>query len=132
MEPKASPIKVVAAIIQDEDGNFLCAKRGSWKSTPNKWEFPGGKPEPGEHLELALIREIKEELNTDIKVLSLFDSSVTNDIELICFIAQLVGAKPIFSTDHSELIWLGEKELSKLDWAEADLPALEKLLIPFC
>jgi 8-oxo-dGTP diphosphatase len=132
MPPKASPIKVVAAIIQDEDGNFLCAKRGSWKSTPNKWEFPGGKPEPGEHLELALIREIKEELNTDIKVLSLFDSSVTNDIELICFIAQLVGAKPIFSTDHSELIWLGEKELSKLDWAEADLPALEKLLIPFC
>lgn len=132
MPPKASPIKVVAAIIQDEDGNFLCAKRGSWKSTPNKWEFPGGKPEPGEHLELALIREIKEELNTDIKVLSLFDSSLTNDIELICFIAQLVGAKPIFSTDHSELIWLGEKELSKLDWAEADLPALEKLLIPFC
>jgi 8-oxo-dGTP diphosphatase len=132
MPPKASPIKVVAAIIQDEDGNLLCAKRGSWKSTPNKWEFPGGKPEPGEHLELALIREIKEELNTDIKVLSLFDSSVTNDIELICFIAQLVGAKPIFSTDHSELIWLGEKELSKLDWAEADLPALEKLLIPFC
>lgn len=132
MPPKASPLKVVAAIIQDEDGNFLCAKRGSWKSTPNKWEFPGGKPEPGEHLELALIREIKEELNTDIKVLSLFDSSVTNDIELICFIAQLVGAKPLFSTDHSELIWLGEKELSKLDWAEADLPALKKLLMPFC
>lgn len=132
MPPKASPLKVVAAIIQDEDGNFLCAKRGSWKSTPNKWEFPGGKAEPGEHLELALIREIKEELNTDIKVLSLFDSSVTNDIELICFIAQLVGAKPLFSTDHSELIWLGEKELSKLDWAEADLPALKKLLMPFC
>jgi 8-oxo-dGTP diphosphatase len=132
MHPRALPIKVVAAIIQDEDGNFLCAKRGSWKSTPNKWEFPGGKAEPGEELGLAIIREIKEELNAEIKVLSLFDRSVTEDIELICFFARLIGQKPLFSTDHSELLWLSEKELSKLDWAKADLPALTKLLVPLC
>ncbi|SCX04021.1 (deoxy)nucleoside triphosphate pyrophosphohydrolase [Candidatus Aquiluna sp. UB-MaderosW2red] len=126
------PINVVAAIIQDEDGNFFCAKRGSWKYTPDKWEFPGGKAEEGESLELALIREIKEELNVDIKILRLFDSSVTGDIKLICFAAELLGDKPLFSTDHSELAWVSEKELSKLDWAEADLPALRKLLMPFC
>jgi 8-oxo-dGTP diphosphatase len=126
------PIKVVAAIIQDDDGNFFCAKRGSWKSTPDKWEFPGGKAEEGEPLELALIREIKEELNVDIKILRLFDSSVTGDIELICFAAELIGPKPLFSTDHSELAWVGEKDLSALDWAQADLPALGKLLIPSC
>jgi 8-oxo-dGTP diphosphatase len=129
MEPKDFPIKVVAAIIQDEDGNFFCAKRGSWKSTPNKWEFPGGKAGLGEDLEIALKREIKEELNVEIEVLSLFDQNVTNGIELICFLARLTGEKPLFSTDHSELIWVGKKELAKLDWAEADLPALKKLLI---
>jgi 8-oxo-dGTP diphosphatase len=126
------PINVVAAIIQDDDGNFFCAKRGSWKSTPDKWEFPGGKAEEGESLELALIREIKEELNVDIKILRLFDSSVTGDIKLICFAAELLGDKPLFSTDHSELAWVSKKELSELDWAEADLPALRKLLMPFC
>lgn len=132
MQPEFTPIQVVAAIIQDQDGNYLCAKRGHWKSTPDKWEFPGGKAEAGESLEIALIREIREELNIDIKVLCLFDKTVTQDIELICFTAELVGEKPQFSTDHSELIWVGEKDLSKLDWAEADLPALKKLLIPLC
>ncbi len=131
MEPKDFPIKVVAAIIQDEDGNFFCAKRGSWKSTPNKWEFPGGKAGPGEDLEIALKREIEEELHVEIEVLSLFDQNITNGIELICFLARLAGEKPLFSTDHSELIWVGKKELAKLDWAEADLPALKKLLFSF-
>ena len=125
-------ITVVAAIIQDDEGNYLCAKRGSWKSSPDKWEFPGGKPEPGEELEAAIVREIKEELNTDISVLRLFDRSTTNEIDLVCFVCELLGEKPKFSTDHSELRWVTEKELSKLDWSQADLPALKRILIPFC
>lgn len=125
-------ITVVAAIIQDDEGNYLCAKRGSWKSSPDKWEFPGGKPEPGEELQAAIVREIKEELNTDISVLRLFDRSTTNEIDLVCFVCELQGERPKFSTDHSELRWVAEKELSKLDWSEADLPALKKILIPFC
>jgi len=125
-------ITVVAAIIQDDEGNYLCAKRGSWKSSPDKWEFPGGKPEPGEELQAAIVREIKEELNTDISVLRLFDRSTTNEIDLVCFVCELLGEKPKFSTDHSELRWVAEKELSKLDWSEADLPALKRILIPFC
>ena len=125
------PIVVVAAIIQDELGNYLCGKRGEWKSTPDKWEFPGGKVEPGERLELALIREIKEELNAGIRVLGLFDRSTTLNIELVCFVAELIGEKPLFSTDHSELAWVTAADLSKLDWAVADLPVVKKLLIPF-
>lgn len=123
---------VVAAIIQDTDGAFLCAKRGDWKSAGGKWEFPGGKPESGETLEQAIVREIQEELGVSIKVLRQFDRSTTDHIELVCFSCELLGEKPTGSTDHSELKWVPENELSKLDWAAPDLPALKRILIPFC
>ena len=123
---------VVAAIIQDEHGNFLCAKRGDWKSLPGKWEFPGGKANAGEELAQALVREIKEELSVDIKVVREFDRSATGDIELVCFVCDLISEKPITSTDHSELRWVSEKDLASLEWSEADLPAVKKILIPYC
>ena len=127
---------VVAAIIQNSKGEYLCCKRGDWKSAPGKWEFPGGKPESDESLEAALVREIREELGVGIKVLRQFDRSTTQvgsqEIDLVCFVAELIGEEPTKSTDHSELVWLAESELSKLDWAEPDLPALKRILIPFC
>ena len=123
---------VVAAIIQDQQGNFLCAKRGEWKSLPGKWEFPGGKANPGEDLTSALIREIKEELSVDIKVIREFDRTQTGEIELVCFVCDLAAEKPTASTDHSELRWVREQELSLLDWSAADLPAVKKILIPHC
>lgn len=123
---------VVAAIIQDSNGNYLCAKRGDWKASPGKWEFPGGKPEADEPLEDAIVREIREELGVEISVQRQFDRSTTGEIELVCFVCDLVGEKPTHSTDHSELRWVAESELSKLDWAEPDLPALKRILIPFC
>lgn len=123
---------VVAAIIQDQAGAYLCAKRGDWKSAGGKWEFPGGKPEQGETLEQAIVREIQEELGVSIKVIRQFDRSTTENIELVCFSCELLGAKPTASTDHSELRWVKENELSKLDWAAPDLPALKRILIPFC
>ena len=123
---------VVAAIIQNPQGQYLCCKRGDWKSAPNKWEFPGGKPEANESLEDALTREIREELGVEIRVLRQFDLSTTGEIDLVCFVCELVDAVPTSSTDHSELRWVPEEELSKLDWAEPDLPALKRILIPFC
>jgi 8-oxo-dGTP diphosphatase len=123
---------VVAAIIQNPQGQYLCCKRGDWKSAPGKWEFPGGKPEANESLEDALTREIREELGVDIKVLRQFDRSTTGDIDLVCFVCELIDEVPTSSTDHSELRWVPEEELSKLDWAEPDLPALKRILIPFC
>ena len=126
------PTLVVAAIIQDTEGLYLCCKRGDWKSAPNKWEFPGGKPEGDESLEAAIKREIREELGVEISVKRQFDRSTTGEIELVTFVCDLFGDKPAKSTDHSELRWVHESELSKLDWAEPDLPALKRILIPFC
>lgn len=123
---------VVAAIIQDELGNFLCAKRGDWKSLAHKWEFPGGKAKPHEALEEAIVREIAEELNAKITVVREFHRNHFEDIELVSFVCDLTGPKPTTSTDHSELRWVSESELADLDWAEADKEIVKKITIPFC
>ena len=123
---------VVAAIIQDELGNFLCAKRGEWKSLPGKWEFPGGKAKTEESLEIAIVREIAEELNVDVSVVREFHRNRYEEIELVSFVCELLGDKPKQSTDHSELRWVSEGELSELDWAEADKEIVKKITIPFC
>jgi 8-oxo-dGTP diphosphatase len=123
---------VVAAIIQDKEGRFLCAKRGDWKSEPNKWEFPGGKIEPGESPEQALVRELQEELDASIKVIREFHRNQLGGIELVTYACEIIGDKPTSSSDHSELRWATEEEMATLDWAEADIPAVKKILIPFC
>ena len=123
---------VVAAIIQDELGNFLCAKRGDWKSLAHKWEFPGGKAKPNEALEEAIVREIAEELSAKITVVREFHRNHFEDIELVSFVCDLTGPKPTTSTDHSELRWVSESELADLDWAEADKEVVKKIAIPFC
>ncbi|MEY3971756.1 MAG: hypothetical protein RLY84_149 [Actinomycetota bacterium] len=123
---------VVAAIIQDEIGNFLCAKRAEWKSLPGKWEFPGGKVNNDEPLDKAVVREISEELGIDISVVREFHRNRFEEIELVSFVCDLIGSKPINSTDHSELRWVSENELADLDWAEADKEIVKKITIPFC
>lgn len=121
----------MAAIIIDQE-KYLACRRAAHKPLAGKWEFPGGKPEVGESDQAALVREIWEELGAEIKVIRLFDVSITNEIELVCFVCELVGPRPTSSTDHDELLWATEDALSKLDWAEPDKPALKKILIPFC
>ena len=129
-------ITVVAGIIQDSEGLLLCAKRGDWKDSASKWEFPGGKPIENESLEDALVREVREELAIEIRPLIIFDRSTTIvdgvEIDLVCFSAVLLGPKPTKSSDHSEIRWLKETELSSLDWAAPDVPAVKKLTMPFC
>ena len=63
-----SPIHVVCAVIE-QNGLILCAQRSETMALPLKWEFPGGKIEPGEAEEPALMREIREELNVNVEIL---------------------------------------------------------------
>ncbi len=89
------------------------------RASPNKWGFQMNlSPEKAGR---ALIREIKEELNTDIKGRQ-FDRAPPGTLTR-CFVCELQGDKPQFSTDHSEMRWVPENEL-RVDWAEPDLPAL--------
>ncbi|MEQ6378590.1 (deoxy)nucleoside triphosphate pyrophosphohydrolase [Bacillaceae bacterium S4-13-56] len=124
-------LKVVAAIIENDKKEILCALRSPEMSLPNHWEFPGGKVEEGEDIYSALTREIEEELGCTIKTEDLFHE---NTHEYDTFIINLVAimAKNIHGTptpkEHSKLIWLKSENLDSLKWAPADIPAVQKLI----
>lgn len=124
-------IKVAAAIIENEDKEILCALRSTTMTIPNSWEFPGGKVESGETIAEAVEREIKEELGCGIRFLEVFndttyeyDSFIVNLITANC---ELVEGSPIAS-EHSQLLWLKRENLSSINWAPADIPAIRQLM----
>jgi len=124
-------VKVVGAIIQNEHDEILCALRSTTMVLPNLWEFPGGKVEKGESLSDAIIREIKEELNCDIEFIDIFndntheyDNIIVNLITVKC---KIINGQPIAS-EHAKLIWLNKENLLSLNWAPADIPAVELLV----
>ncbi len=124
-------LDVVAAVITD-GARILACRRAPHKDAAGKWEFPGGKVDPGEPPKAALAREITEELEVEITVGSLIlDTSVTVGevlIRLRCFWAQLVGERPTRSSDHDQLRWLEPHDLAALDWAEPDIPTVQLLV----
>jgi len=124
-------IKVVAAIIYFED-KILCTQRGPSKYDyiHHKYEFPGGKVEPGETNEEAIIREIKEELGMDIKNPTFF-TQVNHDYPDFRIIMDAykcnVSSKSLKLKEHIDFKWLNESELNELDWAAADIPILKSI-----
>lgn len=125
-------IKVVGAIIENENKEILCALRSPKMSIPNHWEFPGGKIEENETLKQAIEREIKEELNCTVNFIDIFnddtyeyDNFIVNLITLKC---KLVEGTPTAS-EHSKLLWLHRENLSSLKWAPADISTVKKLML---
>ncbi|WP_035020815.1 (deoxy)nucleoside triphosphate pyrophosphohydrolase [Carnobacterium viridans] len=124
-------INVVGAILI-ENGKILCAQRGEGKSLAYLWEFPGGKIETGETPQEALIRELQEELMIDVEVQSekfeetsyQYDFGLVTLTTFICFLKR--GTPQL--TEHIAVEWLAPKELTTLEWAPADIPAVEKLM----
>lgn len=121
----------VAAAIIEQDGLVLACRRNADRVLGGKWEFPGGKLEPGESPDQALVREIGEELGVQIAVTGALttDDTIVGDqiIRLICLRAELLGPRPESSTDHDALHWVPREKLPYLDWADADLPAVRIL-----
>ena len=119
-------IEVVGAVIVSE-GQVLCAQRGGSGPLAGKWEFPGGKVEPDEAPEAALVREIYEELGCGISVGELVTTTVHKYdfavVALTTFYCDLTEGRPQL-TEHTELRWVGAGELRFLDWAPADVPAV--------
>lgn len=128
-------IEVVAAVLKNEN-KFLAVQRGFSKLDyiSHKWEFPGGKVEAGETLVSAIIRELNEELKitvTDPKFLLTIEHSYPGfDITMHCFVIELPN-KTIELTEHIDSLWLSKEKLKTVDWASADIPAVEKILTKF-
>ncbi len=128
-------IRVVAAAII-ENGRVLVAQR-PYSTTPYKslkWEFPGGKIEPGEFPEQAIIREIREELDCDIVV-----DAIAGEIEheypdfilkMTLFNCHLIADSQPKALEHVALRWLNPSDLPHLDWAPADARSYP-LILPF-
>ena len=115
-------IHVVAAIIIDGDRVF--ATQRGYGEFQGGWEFPGGKVESGESPQEALKREIKEELEIDIKVGELLDT-VEYDypnfhLSMDCFICS-IEAGEIVLNEHSAAKWLTKETLDSVDWLPADV-----------
>jgi len=124
------PLHVVAAVVVD-DGLVLACRRASGTALAGLWEFPGGKVEPGETPQEALVREIAEELAVDVTVGDELTTDATRMgervIELACYRATLDGPRPTRSIDHDRIVWLEPARLSGLEWALPDLPAVRLL-----
>ncbi len=126
-------ITVVAAVILKDD-EILCVQRpkNKYSYISEKFEFPGGKIELNETNEEALEREIFEELNIILEIKSFFMTVVHKypDFELTMhsYLCE-VQTKEIVLNEHISLEWLKINELKKLDWAKADIPIVDKLIM---
>ena len=122
-------INVVAAAIE-KDGLIFCAQRPEGKSLGGFWEFPGGKLENGETPEEALIREIKEEFDSEIEVISfLNEASYEYDFGIVTmktYLSKLINGE-LQLLEHQDSKWLPIEELSELEWAPVDIPAVKCL-----
>lgn len=121
-------IEVVAAVIR-HDNKIFATQRG-YGEFKDGWEFPGGKMESGETPERALVREIREELDTEIEVGDLIDT-VEYDypqfhLTMHCFWCTVKSGDLVLK-EHEAARWLTKGELNDVDWLPADLGLIEKI-----
>ena len=121
-------IKVVAAIIIKNEKVF--ATQRGYGDFKGGWEFPGGKIDAGETPEEALIREIKEELDTEVEVIELLDT-VEYDypnfhLSMDCFICNIKSGDLVLK-EHEAAQWLTKETLDSVNWLPADLGLIDKI-----
>ena len=126
-------INVVGAVLT-RGQTILAAQRGSTMSLPGMWEFPGGKIEPDESPEQALLRELEEELLCSAEIGQHVQTTEHEYdfgiVILTTYYCSLTGKEPRL-TEHSEIRWVDAAELDQLEWAPADIPAVEQVMRDF-
>lgn len=133
MNSERKTIRVVAAIIKaiNEVGEaIIFATQRGYGDFKGGWEFPGGKIEEGETSQEALVREIREELETEINVGELIDTIEydypTFHLSMDCFWAEIVSGDLVLK-EHEAAKWLTCEELDSVEWLPADITLIEKI-----
>ena len=121
-------VNVVAAVIQQDD-KILATQRG-YGNYNDWWEFPGGKVEAGETPENALVREIKEELDSEIAV-DRFLTTVEHDypefhLSMDCYWCRVISGK-LTLLEHEAAKWLPLDNLRQVNWLPADVKVVEAI-----
>lgn len=120
-------VEVAGAVII-EDGKVFCAQRHLKGAAGGMWEFPGGKIEPGETPQQTLVREIREELKSEISVgdylTTVHHEYETVDVTMQVFFCKLVKGD-LTLTEHLAKKWVDPQDLMTIAWAPADLPVAE-------
>ncbi len=128
----------VAAAVLIFEGRILCLQRNvsSYDYISYKFEFPGGKIEPGETKEEALMRELSEELDISVRIspddffMTVHHVYPDFEITMETYLCP-VGAPAFTRKEHISHVWAAPEEMKKLDWAAADLPVVESLVKRF-
>jgi len=124
--PAGTPRLVVGAAVVDAAGRLLAAQRRTPPALAGRWEFPGGKVEPGESPQDALVRECREELGIHLAVDDLLGEIAIPIGRLQVYRARILAGQP-FAYEHAEVRWLEPGAWLTVDWIEVDLPLVERL-----
>ncbi|WP_328319421.1 (deoxy)nucleoside triphosphate pyrophosphohydrolase [Streptomyces sp. NBC_00388] len=116
---------VVGGALYDR-GRLLAARRSAPPELAGRWELPGGKLEPGESAEQALVRELREELGVEAEPLERIPGEwpLGRGLVLHVWTARLTSGEARPLEDHDELRWLGPDEIDTVDWLAQDRPAV--------
>ena len=131
MNSKPRCVRVVAALLEREDGRVLITQRRPQSFMPLKWEFPGGKVEEGESDEVALKRELQEELGVEVEVgvhfMGLEHDYPDFSIDFHVYHCRLIEGE-LRKLGVHDLRWVLPEELDTFEFPPADEPTIEKLL----
>ena len=120
-------MKLVVGAAVVRDGRVLACRRTAPPEAAGRWEFPGGKVEPGESPDAALVRELHEELGVEATVTGWLDGAAAiGDTHQLRVAVVAIAGDPA-PVEHDAVRWLGPGDLGEVDWLEPDRPFLAEL-----
>ena len=120
-------MKLVVGAAVVRDGRVLACRRTSPPAAAGRWEFPGGKVEPGEKPDAALVRELHEELGVEATVTAWLDGAAAIGATHELRVAVVAISGEPAPVEHDAVRWVGPAELDRLAWLPADLPFVAEL-----